>query len=345
VFDGKSLWIRVDEDLQEFSAEQLAWARKNAHHVRVRLLHGLLEDRAFGFRSLGESKVGGKAALGVAVSRKGHEDSLLYFDKASGVLVKHACPVLDSFDGGKKRNHELLLSDYQEVDFGAAHARVLTERGYGADTKSVLELLRRLTPPAGASKKAAALAARLGDDKFEEREKAAEGLVALGRAAVPALKAAGKSADPEVARRAARCLLRINPSREETTLRAVRLLAARQADGACGPLLALLPDADDALNGEVCGALHALATKGGGSPAELVAALKDTDPVWRAAAEKALEKDGGEFARRAGRPVYPRGLKYAMKQAAYMGGAKLCEDEVKEVTVYNRLDDALFVKP
>ena len=54
--------------------------------------------------------------------------------------------------------------------------------------------------------------ARLGDDNYEEREKAEKGLQESGRLAVPLLKEALKNDDPEVVIRAERLLLAQNES-------------------------------------------------------------------------------------------------------------------------------------
>ena len=85
--------------------------------------------------------------------------------------------------------------------------------------------------------------------------------------------------------------------------------------------------------------------KDGKPDADLVGALKDKDATRRTAAERALGKDGGRFAKQAGRRIYPRGLEYPMKKSLYVDGKKFAEEEITEVNFFNRFDDALFNKP
>lgn len=341
VFDGKKAWSKFDEFVKE---EDAAKTVENSYYERVGLLHGLLEDKAFGFAALGESKVRDKPVLGVRVSRKGHADTLLYFDKVTGLLVKATFPYIEK--DGKKETHELYLSAYRKVDFGIAEERLLKEYGVATTNKDLLDLVRNRTPSADSAKKVADLVRELGDDEFGVRERASKGLIALGSIAVPALQAARRNTDREISTRASECLLRIKPDRQERALiAAVRLLGVRQVDGACGPLLALLPGANETLSREVSHALLHLAVKVGKPDAVLVAALKDKDTARRIAAERALGKDGGKFALQAGRPLYPRGLEYPMKKSLYVDGKKFAEEEITEVNFFNRFDDALFNQP
>lgn len=356
VYNGKKAWWKINGTVNEEDAEQTAKDRMDTYHERIGKLHGLLENKtrgrgllenkAFVFTALGESKVADKPVRGVRVSCKGHDDSLLYFDKATGLLVKHTHPCHEPDKDGKKVMMERYYSDYRKADFGAPAERVLEEYELETTSKSLLDLVRKRAPTPEAAKKAKEFVRQLGDDKFETREQASEGLIALGPLAVPSLQAARKDPDREVASRARRCLLRINPDRQERTLlAAVRLLGVRCVDGVCEPLLALLPGANDALRREVADSLYQLASKDGKHDPVLVAALKDKDPARRAAAEAALGKDGGKFAKQAGRRVYPRTLRYAMKIAVHMDGKKLSDSEITEVHFFNRLDDALFEKP
>jgi hypothetical protein len=348
VNDGKKRWQKFgDGPVREEPEKQFLRERMNLYFDRVGWMHGILDDKALGFKALGESKRDGKAVLGVRVTRKGSDDVLLYFDKRSALLVERVSSVFDTDeDEEKKATLHWRMSDYREVDHGAADEALLKGAGLGVTAKELLALVRGRAVTPDAVKRAKELVARLNDDDFDAREKATEALVELGSAAVAELRAARKSADPEVARRASRCLLRINPARQErTTLAAARLLAARRVDGACGPLLALLPGADEALTREVCVSLHHLALRDGKPDPALVAALKDADKARRAGAEKALEKDGGAFAKKPGRRLYPAGQKFAMKLTISRDGKKTDEYEIKEVAYFNTFEDAIFERP
>src|SRR5438309_9623627 len=70
------------------------------------------------------------------------------------------------------------------------------------------------------------LIAQLGSELFAEREAASAGLDAAGAAAMPALEAAARDANPEVARRAADVLARlrrITETRERLAPKMIRL--------------------------------------------------------------------------------------------------------------------------
>jgi hypothetical protein len=131
---------------------------------------------------------------------------------------------------------------------------------------------------------------QLGDDSFDVRERASAALVARGAPAEPLLKQAAKSADVEISRRAEECLRQIKRTvGAAVPLAAARVLARRKPAGAAPVLLAYLPFADNEnVADEVRLALAAVAVRDGKPDASLVAALKDKDPLRRAAAAEAL---------------------------------------------------------
>jgi hypothetical protein len=135
---------------------------------------------------------------------------------------------------------------------------------------------------------------QLGDDSFDVRERASAALVARGAPAEPFLKPAAKSPDVEVSRRAEECLRQIKRNvGAAVPLAAARALARRKPAGAAPVLLAYLPFADnDNVADEVRHALFAVAVREGKPDDTLVAALKDKDPLRRAAAAEALCHSG-----------------------------------------------------
>jgi hypothetical protein len=135
---------------------------------------------------------------------------------------------------------------------------------------------------------------QLGDDSFDVRERASAALVARGAPAEPFLKQAAKSPDVEVSRRAEECLRQIKRTvGAAVPLAAARVLARRKPAGAAPVLLAYLPFADnDNVAEAVRVALAAVAVRDGKPDANLVAALKDKDPLRRAAAAEALCHSG-----------------------------------------------------
>jgi hypothetical protein len=129
-----------------------------------------------------------------------------------------------------------------------------------------------------------AAVARLGSDRFAERERASAALVAKGPLAIPFLRAARNSPDPEVARRARRCLEAVETG-PAAPAAAVRTLARHNPPGATAVLLGYAPYADDdTVTEEVLAALTALGLHDGKAVPDVTAALADRLPARRAAA-------------------------------------------------------------
>src|SRR5260221_13575035 len=89
---------------------------------------------------------------------------------------------------------------------GAVDEEVLKDAGLGTDNKSLLEFFRRRTLTGNDQNKVACLIRQLGDESFQHRVSASSDLIGLGVIAIPYLRQALKSSDPEVARRSEECL-------------------------------------------------------------------------------------------------------------------------------------------
>jgi len=347
VMDGKKGWRNTNGQVQDLTEAELAEARKSRHIDRVTALVALLKDKdAFTLTSLGESRVNDRPVRGVKVSAKGEQDVSLYFDKANGLLLK--AEYQDKALGSDKRvKHEMIYSDYREASLTEADERLLRAAGLPADGPALVERLRKAGPAGHTAEQIKALIRQLGDDSFEQREKATAELVRVGAAAIPYLREAARSSDVEVRRRAVKCLERIGEQKEDRTAGAmVRLLAVRKPKGAVEALLEFLPRAgDEELAREVKAALAALAAAGGKPHPALVKALDDRDPARRAAAAAVLGKDGGAYLKQPGRRLYLPGLKLAMKAVIYAEGKKSMEREYSEVQFFNRFDDGVFARP
>src|SRR5947209_6433749 len=122
----------------------------------------------------------------------------------------------------------------------------LRQAGVGTDAASLLKLLREHTRADGDARKTSDLITALGSADFAERERATRELIAVGRPALAALRAARKGDDdPEVRLRAALCVEAIeNTLDPNLSFTAARRLLHLRAAGAAEPLLALLPDVD-----------------------------------------------------------------------------------------------------
>jgi hypothetical protein len=159
-----------------------------------------------------------------------------------------------------------------------------------ADGAGLMEFLRKQVLKDVDRARVEALVRRLGDDAYAVREKATKDLVVCGPGARPLLRAALRSADREVARRAEHCLMQIERATDpEVVGAAVRVLASRKPPGAAAALLDFLPAAEDPrLAAEVGEALSAVAAHGGKADLAVVRGLEDRDPIRRGAAGEAL---------------------------------------------------------
>ncbi len=179
-------------------------------------------------------------------------------------------------------------------DPAARDERLLRDNGIGVDGPALLAFFRQHTTTQADVARIEQLLKELGADRFRVRQEASARLAAIGERAVPSLRTAEKSSDPEVARRASRCLLEIKAGASEALLSAAaRLVAVRKPDGAAQVLLDYVPFAEQAyLARQVRDALAAVAIPGGRPDPALVAALEDRSAPKRAAAGVALARAG-----------------------------------------------------
>ncbi len=106
-------WKKEDNGTQDMSVDELKEAQEGAHESWVATLVPL-KDKVYTLSTLGETKVGDRAALGVRVSSKGRRDINLYFDKDNHLLVKSEMRVKDD-QAKMEMNQETFFSDYKEV--------------------------------------------------------------------------------------------------------------------------------------------------------------------------------------------------------------------------------------
>jgi hypothetical protein len=173
--------------------------------------------------------------------------------------------------------------------------QILKQAGVGTDDMSLLNFFRQRTPNDAEIR---ALVRKLGDDDFQTREKASRELTNLGPPAIPYLREALKTGDPEVVRRAEECLRNIGTGTSPALIAAAaRLLAGRKPAGATEVLLAYLPKVEGAsTEEEVLRALRVLALRDGKPDPVLMTALADLSPGKRAAAAVALAHSGAKDA-------------------------------------------------
>ncbi len=135
---------------------------------------------------------------------------------------------------------------------------------------------------------------QLGNDDFNERERAQEELQKKGASVAPLLRHALTNGDEEIKKRAQKALDQIERDKASSQLPVqARLMAYRKPVATAEVLLAYVPFADEeAVFDEVRGALAAVALREGKPDPLLLKALDDKLPVRRAVAAEALALGG-----------------------------------------------------
>ncbi len=347
VRNGSRGWSRTNDTIKDLDAARLQRLDFSDYIDRITGLVGLLREGPFQLTSVGEEKVAGRTADVVRVTAKGRPGVRLSFDRVSGLLLKTAYRDKDDEGDGREALHETFYSDYRELDYAAADEALLRTAGRGVDGPALLRLFRQQTLLPADRGALDRLVRQLGDRSFRQREQAADRLVTYGGAALALLRPAAQSADPEVARRAADCLRRIEAaSGDQILAAAARLLALRRPPETAAVLLAYFPQAPSGpVAEEVQAALAAVARRDGRDDPDLVRALSEGDSRRRTAAAAALGRDGGAYARRPGRRIFVAGLKQPMKVLCRRDGENRMEWEVTDFQLFNRLDDRVFSRP
>jgi hypothetical protein len=112
IYNGKEAWIRAgDQDVKV--TDDILKEFKDALYG-IELLQGtMLKDKSVKVSLVGESKVKDKPAVGVTVTREGHKDINLFFDKETGLICKIESRKLD-FQSGQEVTEERIITEYQE---------------------------------------------------------------------------------------------------------------------------------------------------------------------------------------------------------------------------------------
>ena len=119
VVNGDRGWKKTNDQVEELDKDTLAEEKERTYSDWLSSL-APLRDKEFKLSTLGESKIGKQTAVGVNVARKDHRDVKLFFDKASGLLLKKETRLKD-IEGGREVNQETFYHDYKIVQ-GVQHA-------------------------------------------------------------------------------------------------------------------------------------------------------------------------------------------------------------------------------
>lgn len=114
--DGGQAWESAMNTTRPVEGKKLEVMKHEAYLLWLTSLQPLLKAKEFKLSPLPESQVDGKPMLGVKVSREGHRDVSLFFDRETGLLRKSESSTLDEFQDWKEVKEEAVFSDYAEVD-------------------------------------------------------------------------------------------------------------------------------------------------------------------------------------------------------------------------------------
>ncbi len=98
IIDGDKGWQSINGNPEELSKDQLEDFHQNMFADRLASLHAFTH-KDLKVTPAGESKVEGKDAVGVKASAKGHGDVTVYFDKATGHVLKTSFKGKDPMSG------------------------------------------------------------------------------------------------------------------------------------------------------------------------------------------------------------------------------------------------------
>jgi HEAT repeat protein len=343
--DGPRAWETLNDQTQGINGDALTELKEETYRDWVNSLLPLLRDKSITLQGLSESQVQGKAAVGVAVQSKGHAQIRLYFDKATGLLVKSE---QRRKQGARpEKLIESYFSDYREVLSLGADEEILKKAQVAVDGPALIGFLKKQTLDDATRTKIRALIRKLGDSSFETREKAKEDLIARGQSAAALLGQAARDPDPEISSRARECLNKLGNGTDSTVLIAVlRLSAQRRPEGAAQALLAYVPCAPSVAVAQAAqGALVTVARAGPVPDPVVVKALQDPDEDRRRAAAIALGRYQAPGKEQPAYLLLVPGLKQAMKETSYREGKKILEYDVLDYQLFTRLPDREFAKP
>jgi hypothetical protein len=143
--DGAKQWMIVDGKASHFGAAGVAEERERIHADWVMSLRPL-RSPSLHFKLLDETRVGGRPAVGVEVTSKGHRAVRLFFDRERGLLLKSETRLKD-VASDKEVAHEEFYSDYREVQGVQLPMHVETRRDgrrYSESRRSDVKLLEKL---------------------------------------------------------------------------------------------------------------------------------------------------------------------------------------------------------
>jgi hypothetical protein len=113
VSDGKKAWVKAMGNEMELEGEQLEEKKEQAFHNYLESIVPLAKDKDLEITAIGEEMVDGKPAAGLKIMKKGMKEFRMYFDKASGLLVKASYKARDM--AGQEVDTDSYYRNYKDV--------------------------------------------------------------------------------------------------------------------------------------------------------------------------------------------------------------------------------------
>jgi hypothetical protein len=114
VLNNDKGWMQLMGNTQELDKDTLAAAKEEIYAGVVTSLTPL-KEKGYKLAALAEKKFGERPAAGISVSREGHKDIFLYFDKETSMLVASERQARDVM-GGQEYKQETRYGNYKEVE-------------------------------------------------------------------------------------------------------------------------------------------------------------------------------------------------------------------------------------
>lgn len=135
VVNGEKAWQSDGKMVEEIKGDKLEYTQNEVYALWVTGLSPLVTEKGFKLATAKGKDVDGKAAVAVTVSREKRPDITLYFDKATGLLVKTEYTVKDEFQKWKPVLDETFFGGYKEVN----GMKVFTKLKVVRDGKTMIE--------------------------------------------------------------------------------------------------------------------------------------------------------------------------------------------------------------
>jgi len=330
---------------QPVTKDELAEMKKRAYLDWVSSLAPLLKDNSYQFEVSAAGKDSSGDLIAIKVKSSNRPDVVLSFSRKTRLLAARAVTAKQTGLNSREHLNEDRFDDYQEVNPTAQDAEILKSANISTEPAALLDHLDKQCLSEDERSEIASIIKKLGDNSFDVRQKAKQELLAKGQAAVPELRRATESSDPEIAGSARECLRELEKSPDAPAVSAVlRMIADTKPAGAASVLLKYLPSApSEELAAQVEAALAMAGFQDGKPDPALQSAVKDKDPTRRAVAEKLINAHGRINA--AGGLLLLRGVLFPKKLTVYEDGKKQMEWEITEIKFYDRLDPQEFFRP